>query len=288
MAGRWPLSAVSGPAGPGAAAKPPRGAPSVQVVTPAHPPPGGAARRGPRKRRCLISGGGSFRASLSQGQAVFLATFLLVSLYQSILAHGVKLGLGRQGRLGVAPASGGRAFGPRPRAPQRGGSRPCGLQSLTRKLKGRLSFTPTGRPDRGLAAAAPPRDPPFGAYAAHPHAPGGAARRGLGTPVVSDFRQKLRPIFASHALIVSLETALQVSLSRSLLSSLGSKLGLQRQERTGVAPPGCGAALSGQGPEPLRVSALRASIADAHAERPALIHANRPARPRTGGGCAAA
>ena len=218
MAGRWPLSAVSGPAGPGAAAKPPRGAPSAQVVTPAHPPPGGAARRGPR-----IPAVPGFRRRL-RSHLESDSESLLGDFPPSLLARwGRNLGSnGMRGRASPRLEAGPRF---RAKAPSPCGSRPCGLQSLTRTLKGRLSFTPTGRPDRGLAAAAPPRDPPFGAYAAHPHAPGDAARRGLGTPVVSDFRQKLRPIFASHALIVSLETVLQVSLSRSLLGHWGRNSG---------------------------------------------------------------
>ena len=225
----------------------------------------------------------------SHALIVSLETALQVSLSRSLLSSlGSKLGFQRQGRMGVAPAWGrGPRF--RAKAPSPCGSRPCGLQSLTRTLKGRLSFTPTGRPDRGLAAAAPPRDPPFGAYAAHPHAPGDAARRGLGTPVVSDFRQKLRPIFASHALIVSLETALQVSLSRSLLSSLGSKLGFQRQGRMGVAPAwGRGPRFRAKAPSPCgsRPCGLQ-SLTRTLKGRFSSTPTGRPDR-GLGGGCTAA
>ena len=102
---------------------------------PAHPPPGGAARRGswtptaPDFRRRLRS---RFEQSGTGCLPEDCHTRILVSKYPCL--SGAKFRFGRQGQLGVAPAKGGgRAFGLKPRAPQRGGSRPCGLQSLTRK-----------------------------------------------------------------------------------------------------------------------------------------------------------
>ena len=121
----------------------------------------------------------------SHALIVSLETALQVSLSRSLLSSlGSKLGFQRQGRMGVAPAWGrGPRF--RAKAPSPCGSRPCGLQSLTQTLKGRFSSTPTGRPDRGLAAAAPPRDASFGAYA-HPPTLSGAMRRESPIPAATD------------------------------------------------------------------------------------------------------